>query len=344
MGVPLKELIQGKEVSTKDLADKVIVIDAFNMLYQFLSSIRARDGALLTNSKGEVTSHLVGLFNRLSTFLEQGMKPVFIFDGEAPSLKKEERERRKKVKKDAQAKYEIASEEKDVEGMKKYASRTATLSKDMVVQSKKLLDALGVPHLTAPSEGEAQAAFIVSQGDAYASVSQDIDSLLFGCPLLVRNLSLSGRRKRIRGVGTKIIKPEIITLSHVLNELGMDRDGLIALSMLVGTDYNRGGIKGIGPKNALKLVKKHANDYETLFKEVGWDDVFPFPWTEVFYLFKKMPVEKKYSFSWKPVDEGALRTFLIQEQEFEETRVENVLKKLEKQAQAGKQKGLGEFF
>jgi len=343
MGVSLKDLINGEEIAVKDLSGQVVAIDAFNMLYQFLTTIRARDGSMLTDSKGRVTSHLIGLFSRLTNFLEMGIKPVFVFDGEPPELKKKERERRNKLKQEAQAKYEIALKDENLEEMKKFSARTTRLTSEMIVDAKALLKALGVPIVDAPSEGEAQTAYMAKQGDVEAAVSQDFDSLLFGCPILIRNLSIAGRRKKIHGIGTTTVKPQRIVLSDVLNELSIDQDGLIALGMLVGTDFNYGGIKGIGPKKALALVQKHLNDYETLFKEVKWDEIFPMPWTEVFYLFKKMPTTD-YTLKWDPVDKEKLIELLVNKHDFTEERVNSSLEKLKKQDEKKSQKGLGDFM
>ena len=108
MGVSLKELIIKKSIDIDDLSGKVLAIDTFNMLYQFLTTIRQRDGSVLTDSKGKVTSHLIGLFSRTTKFMQKGIKPVFVFDGEAPELKKAERERRRNIKEEAKKQYEVA--------------------------------------------------------------------------------------------------------------------------------------------------------------------------------------------------------------------------------------------
>ncbi len=344
MGINLKELVVKKEISIDSLNNRILTVDSFNMLYQFLTTIRQRDGAPLMDSEGRVTSHLSGLFSRSAKFMEKGMKLAFVFDGEAPDLKKAERERRKGLKQDAHAKYKIAVQKKDVDEMKKYASRTAVLSPEMVEEAKMLVSAFGMPIIQAPSEGEAQASYMVKKGDAFAAVSQDFDSLLYGCSMLVRNLSVAGRRKKSGASSYESIKPEIIDLAENLNNLGIDNDQMIALAMLVGTDYNIGGVKGIGPKNALKFVKKHGNDFDSLFKEVKWDEFFEFRWSEVFYLFKKMPVTDTYNLEWKEPDEDKIHEMLVEKHDFSKERVANALAKLVKRKEAKKQKGLGEWF
>jgi flap endonuclease-1 len=344
MGVAFKDLINGKEISLDDLSGRKLVIDAHNNIYQYLTTIRQRDGTPLMDSKGRVTSHLVGIFNRTTRFMQHDILPAFVFDGKAPDLKTKERERRKSLKITAQKKYEEAKEKEDAEEMKKYASRTSRLTSDMIEESKKVIEALGLPIIQAPSEGEAQAAHIVKKGDAFATVSQDFDTLLYGTQNLVRNLSIAGKRKKANSAIYQTINPEIIDLGKTLNDLGIDNNQLIALAMLIGTDYNIEGIKGIGPKNALKLVTKHGSDFDSLFKEVKWDETYDFPWTDVYYLFKKMPVIDDYNLEWKDPDWEKLNKLLVDEHEFSQIRVNSAKEKLSKNKEAKQQKGLGEFF
>ena len=288
MGVQITELLPLKEVSLAELSGKVIAIDTHIYLYQFLATIRQRDGTLLMDSKGNVTSHLVGLFARTANLMQRGIKIAFVFDGKHPELKQKTAEQRNIIKLEAEKKYIEAKKKEDIEDMKKYASRMTRLTKEMVEESKKLVGFLGLPVVQALSEGEAQAAYMISKNKGYAVGSQDFDSLIHGATKLVRNLSIAGKRKKGKTLGYDTVKPELIDLSENLNILGVDSDQLIALAMIIGTDYNPGGIKGIGPKNALKLVKKHKTDFDNLFKEVEWGNSFEFPWTDVYYLIKKM--------------------------------------------------------
>ena len=290
MGVAITELLQPREIEFDELKNKVIAVDAFNILYQFLTTIRQADGTPLKNSKGQVTSHLTGLFTRTSNLMSRGIKLVFVFDGKPPEMKKEERLKRDLLKKEAQKKYDVAKQNQDVDEMKKYSQRTTKLTPEMADEAKKLLQLMGLPVIQAPSEGEAQAAYMVKKEDIYALVSQDIDALLFGSPLLIRNLTITARRKVAGKLSYAQAKPEIVSLSETLNTLGLEHDQLIALGMLVGTDYNVGGIKGLGPKKALKIVKEHGKDLDSLFKEVKWEDYFSFSWQSVFQFFKEVPV------------------------------------------------------
>ena len=257
MGIAITDLLSKKEISLDELKGKIVLVDSHMMLYQFLTTIRQRDGSQLTDSKGNVTSHLVGLLARIPNLMAKDIKLAFVFDGTAPELKKKERDRRKDLKIDAKKKYEEAAKEDDIELMKKYAARTTFLTKEAIDEAKNLIKAFGLPVIQAPSEAEAQAAHMVSKGDGDIVATNDADALIFGAESVVRNLSIAGKRKKTSKIGYETIKPEIVSLNDTLNNLGIDQDQLIILAMLVGTDFNLGGIKGIGPKNALKIVKKH---------------------------------------------------------------------------------------
>lgn len=343
MGVKITELLPKKDIDISLLSQKTVAIDASLFLYQFLSSIRQRDGSLLVDSKGNVTSHLAGLFSRTSKFLEKGLFPVYVFDGVSPKLKLEEQMRRRGIKETAEAKYKIALDKKDVEEMKKYASRTSKLTKEMVEESKELLKAMGVPFINSPSEGEAQAAFLVKKGDAFCVASQDTDSLLFGSPRLVRNLSVFGRRKLPNRYSYEHVSLELVSLDETLNSLGLVQDQLIALCMLVGTDFNVGGIKGIGPKNAVKLVKQYGEDFDLLFKEVKWDECFDYPWEDVYYLIKNMKTTEDYSIEPSTPDIEQIKKILVDNHDFSEERISKTLETLNNEVKKKQQKSLFDF-
>jgi flap endonuclease-1 len=344
MGVKIFELVPSKEIELDSLAGKTLAVDSSLFLYQFLSTIRQRDGTLLMDSKGRITSHLTGLFNRTVKLMQKHINLVFVFDGKPPELKKKERERRKELKQTAEAKYKIAVEKKDFAEMKKYASRTTRLTPEMIEEAKELISALGLPVVQAPSEGEAQAAHLVKKGEAYAVASQDADSMLFGATRLVKNLAITGRRKKAGKIGYETVRPEEIELQNVFNTLGIDNDQLIVLAMLVGTDYNIGGVRGLGPKTGLKLVKKHKKDFDALFEEVKWSEHFDISWTDIFYAIKKMPVTEKYSIKPGELDKEKVEKILVHEHDFSPERVANALEKLAKSNDRKKQKGLAEWI
>ena len=343
MGLKFKDIVTRKETSLHELKDKVLAVDTMNLLYQFLTTIRGPDGSAFTDKEGRVTSHLIGLFNRTTTLMEHGLKLVFVFDGKAPDIKQKTWEKRSEVKKQASLLLEKAKEDGDIASMKRYSSRTVVLTKDMIEDAKKVLTALGLPIVQAPSEGEAQTAFMVKEGDAFASISQDYDNLIFGCPTLIRNLSIVGKRKKAGTLGYTVVKPEMILLEDVLKELTLTRDELIILAILVGTDYNPGGIKGIGPKKGLKLVQENK-DVESIFTQVEWNKHYPdLDWKIIFDTIKHIPTTKEYNLEWKKINEENLLT-LLKGFDFHEERVKSKLDKLTKQQTKLNQKGLSSFF
>ena len=345
MGLNFKELMVKKEISISDLKGKVLAVDSMNLLYQFLTTIRSPDGSVLTDSKGRVTSHLIGLFSRTTVLMEKGLKLVFVFDGKAPEIKQKTWEKRTQVKKEALLKFKGAEVKGDVGAMRKYAARTAVLNKEMLEDAKEIIMALGLPIVQAPSEGEAQTARMVKNGDAYASVSQDYDNLIFGCPLLVRNLSVEGRRKKAGTFAYQKVNPEMISLQEVLDNLRLDLDQLIVLAILVGTDYNPGGVKGIGPKTGLKLLKEQGKNFEEIFRLTGWEKHYPdLSWKKVFDTIKHIPVTDDYPLEWKKIDEQKLLKLLVEEHDFGEERVRAKFEKLKEIQKEMAQKGLNNFF
>ncbi len=344
MGVALGNILEAKEIKLEELSGKILAVDAFNTLYMFLTTIRGPDGSPLTDSNGRITSHLVGLFSRFSNLMEKGIKFVFVFDGEAPELKKEERERRKSLKLEASKLYEEAKNKEDVQNMKKYAARTVFLTKDMIFEAKELISAMGIPVVDAPSEGEAQAAFIVKRGDAFAVLSQDADALLSGATRWVRNVSISGKRKLPGSLGYRNVVPELIVLQDNISSLNLNQDELIVLAILVGTDYNYGGVKGIGPKKALKLLEKYKGDFDAVFMEAKWSESFDVDWKRIFDTIKNIPVSSKYKLEFKKPDFEKIKKILVDNYEFSKDRVESTLAKLESASKLNEQKGLSDFF
>ena len=324
MGVDLKDIVSRREISLDQLSSKIIAIDAYNTLYQFLSIIRQPDGTPLMDRQGRITSHLSGLFYRNANLMEKGIKLVYVFDGEPPSLKEMEIKRRTKVKEEALIKYEEALKRGALEEAKRYAQVTAQLKDYMIEDATRLLDLMGIPWIQAPSEGEAQAAHMAAKGDVWAAASQDYDSLLFGAPRLVRNITITGKRKLPRKEVYIEVVPEVVELSQVLSELGITRELLVDIGILIGTDYNP-GVKGIGPKTALKLVREHGSLEKISPKiEEAYPDV---KLGQIRLIFLKPTVTDAYQLKWKPLDTGGIIDFLCHERDFSEDRVRAALEK-----------------
>ena len=195
MGLNIRDIVPRKEISFESLNGKIIAVDAFNTLYQFLSSIRQYDGSSLQDSKGRITSHLSGLFYRNIALLSDEIKLIYVFDGKPPALKYKTHEARREAKDEAREKYEKAKSEEDIEGMGKYSRQLAYLTGEMIEESKELLEAMGIAVVQGAGEGEAQAAWLAKNNEAYAVASQDYDSLLFGAPRLIQNLTMAKTRK-----------------------------------------------------------------------------------------------------------------------------------------------------
>ncbi len=337
MGLKISEIIPKKEISLDSLKNQRIAVDSSQMLYQFLSSIRQRDGTPLTNSQGKITSHLVGLSSRIPTLMIKGLKLVFVFDGEPPKLKFKEKEAREQRKQIAEKKLKEAQRQEDLESIQKYSKQVTRLEKSIIQDSKDLLSAFGLPIIQAPSEAEAQAAFMAEKKDVDYVASNDYDALVYGSPKLLLSLTLAQRKKLPSGLYVSV-KPELIELKRVLKELELNKDQLLILAILIGTDYNRGGIKGIGPKNALRLVKKYKN-FDKLFKELKPN----FNWKEIYAVFKSMPIMKNYQLNWKNPDEEKIKKILVDKNDFSEERINKMLKKLLEYKKHKQQRKLGEF-
>ncbi len=344
MGIAISPLIKSEPVSLEDLTGKIIIIDAMNMLYQFVTTIRQHDGTPLKDSHGNITSHLTGLFSRCTRLMQKGIKLVFVFDGKMPLLKAQERARRETLKTKAIEALKEATDSNDVDAMKKYSTQSTRVSSEMIAESKELLNALGIPFVEAPSEGEAQASYMVNKGDGDFVGSQDFDCLIYNGPRMIKNLSLSSRRKKINALTYKTITPEILDLSSVLKDLKITLPQLRALSMIIGTDFNVGGIKGLGPRKGLSLVKEYGEDFDRLFTDIKWDDFFEVSWKEVFDLISNMPHTDDYSLEWNEIDEKALHSLLVEKHDFSETRISNAIEELNKARLKSRQTSLGRFF
>jgi len=337
MGVDISDLIKPRAIEIISLAGKKIAFDAYNMIYQFLSTIRQRDGTPLMDSNGNVTSHLSGIFYRTSKLLENGISPIYVFDGKPPTFKAvtKERAQRKEI---AQKKYEKALGEGDLVSARKYAQQTSKLTKNMVEETKELLGHMGIPFVQAPSEGEAQIAHMCKKGDVWSAASQDYDTVLFGSPKLIRNLNISGRRKVTGREFYQKIDTEMIELKEVLSSLGISREKLIALGILIGTDYNPKGIRGIGPKKALEIVRK--DNYLDEIKKLDWS--FDMSFEDIHAWFMNPDVIDEYSLSRGNLDKENTKEFLCEKHDFSEVRVNNVFERIESIKTT--QIGLDSFF
>jgi flap endonuclease-1 len=317
MGVALRDIIaEYKTPVTWESLPGIAAIDANNALYQFLSIIRQPDGTPLMDQRGRITSHLSGILFRVSNFMEKGIKPVFVFDGKPTILKQDTVDQRRKIREEAGEKWKIALEAGDEAEAYKQARSSSRVDTTIIETSKELLRLMGLPTVQAPGEGEAQASHMVIKGDARYVVSQDYDTLLFGAPNLVRNLTVSGKRK-IHGRQVTV-NPERLLLPEVLDGLKLTREQLIEIGILVGTDFNP-GVAGIGAKTGLKIVQK--GEFEAKLRE-KLPDFDPAPIMDIFL---HPNVTDEYTLEWCHPDVNGIKKMLCEGYDFSEERVEKAM-------------------
>lgn len=356
MGIDLGDVVVKHETSLKEWAGKRVAFDAWNILYQFLSNIRQPDGTPLKDRQGRTTSHLAGILYRTSNLVEAGIKPVFVFDGTPHFLKRETLAARSARRDAAGAEYEQAVAAGDTEKAFTKAQQTSRMTSEMAEEAMELLRALGIPVVRAPGEGEAQAAWMAAHGQVDAVASQDFDTLLFGSPILLRNLTLSGRRKLPGKQVWVEVKPERIQLEESLEAMQLSRDQLIDAALLVGTDFHP-GIKGIGPKKALAIVQKDGN-LETLLDRLSADPEAAKTAAEraileqqaalaeretVRTIFANLEHAEDVDLQPPKLDRDAVHRIMVAEHDFSPERVDGALKRFEAGLGKATQKGLFEF-
>jgi flap endonuclease-1 len=336
----LGDLMVKKPVRMEELNGRTLTIDALNYIYAFLSVIRQPDGTPLTDSKMRTTSHLSGLFYRSVNLLESNISPIFVFDGEPPKLKSNTVKERHEQRVEAKERWEAALTAGDIVAARKYAKFALAVNDAMIQESKELLEYMGIPWIQAPSEGEAQAAYMTKKGDAWGTGSQDYDSILFGSPKLIRNIVISGRRK-VPGKNIYLrIEPELVDAAESMKSIGVTRDQLIEIALMLGTDYNP-GIAGIGPKTALKLIKKYGSA-EVALKEKGITDIQSY--SEVRELFHNPAITDDYHVKRLEVDKDKVIHLLADEHDFSLERVQAALKRIEEVTKSAKPTGLDQWF
>ncbi|OQX22333.1 MAG: flap endonuclease-1 [Candidatus Altiarchaeales archaeon A3] len=322
MGVDLRDIVTAKTIEISELRNKLLAIDAFNAIYQFLSALRQSDGTSLKDSHDNITSHLSGLFYRTIKLMKFGIKPIYVFDGKPVDLKFKTLEKRSSAKEAAKEKWKEAIEDGNMEDARKFAKRTSTLTGEMVTESKNLLTAMGIPCVQAVNDGEALCAHICKKGDVYAVATQDYDALLFGAPKTLRNLTFTGDKEL-----------EMLNLADVLKNLEISREQLIDIGILVGTDFND-GVNGIGPKTALKIVKSGKFPMEK----------FNFDVQDIRKIFTNPNVSDEYNIEFTDYNEDEIFKILCDEHDFSRERAKNGIEELRKAKEESRQKGLNAWF
>ena len=342
MGVNLSDLTEPKSMEMEDLRGKKVAIDTYNIVYQFMSAIRQPDGYPLCDSKGRTTSHLTGLLHRTASLIETGIEPVFVFDGKPHPLKQATLDGRKERREKAEQEWKDAVERGDMKTAHTKAQQTSRMTDEVKESAKELIRYMGLPIVDAPSDGEQEAAYICRRKDVWATASQDFDSLLFGTPVLLRNLTMTGRRKVPGKDIYREIKTEVIDSEEFLRNLGISREQLVDMCILMGTDFNT-GIKGIGPKKALKLVRDNG-DLESVLRKIGED--IP-DYQEIRGIFLDYEGSDDYSVEHGPLDRQAVVDMLTS-YDFSADRVNSALDRIEsarkEEERKRKQKALDAWF
>src|SRR5262245_60468183 len=323
MGVLLTPIIIKETLKLEDLSGKRLAVDANGELYQFLALIRLRDGSPLRDSHGRITSHLSGLFYRTTRLMtDYALELAFVFDGKPPALKLAEIARRRSIKEKYEAEHASAIEAGDLARAYSKATMTSRLTRAMADDAGEWLRLMGLPVVQAPSEGEAQASYMAAKSSVWAAASKDYDCLLFGAPLLLRFLTISGKEFLPSKRAFRPITPELIDTASLLAHYRITREQLIDLAILVGTDFND-GVKGIGPKKALKLVVE-CGSIERMPAEIQ-EAVGPV--AAIREIFLNPEVTDDYRIQFNAPDLNGIVRFLCDEREFSRERVTAALER-----------------
>ncbi|KAL6784452.1 RAD2 [Auxenochlorella protothecoides x Auxenochlorella symbiontica] len=328
-----------KEQKFENYFGRKIAVDASMHIYAFMVVVGRTGDQTLTDEAGNVTSHLQGMFFRTVKMLESGMKPVFVFDGKAPTLKSDELAKRYSKRQTATTDLETAKETGTKEDVEKYSKRTVRVTREHNAECRRLLQLLGVPIIDAPSEAEAQCASLCSQGLVYGIATEDMDALTFATPRLIRHLmSPAAANKPVTE----------FEYDQVLAELDLTADQFIDLCILCGCDYTE-KIGNIGPFRALQLIKKHGSLEATLaaLDPEKYNIPEPFPYKEAKELFLNPEVLKPENIppmKWTSPDLDGLLEFLVKEKSFNEERVRSAIQRVTAAKSKSNQGRLDSFF
>ncbi|NXP15449.1 FEN1 endonuclease, partial [Thinocorus orbignyianus] len=326
-----------RENDIKSYFGRKVAIDASMSIYQFLIAVR-QGAEVLQNEEGETTSHLMGMFYRTIRMVENGIKPVYVFDGKPPQLKSGELSKRTERRAEAEKHLQEAQEAGEEENIEKYSKRLVKVTQQHNEECKKLLTLMGIPYVEAPGEAEASCATLVKAGKVYAAATEDMDCLTFGSPVLMRHLTASE---------TKKLPIQEFHLNRILQDLDLTWEQFVDLCILLGCDYCE-SIRGIGPKRAIELIKEHKS-IEKIVQQLDTKK-YPLPENWLHKEAQKLFLEpdvvdpEAVELKWTEPDEEQLVQFMCGEKQFNEERIRNGVKRLSKSRQGSTQGRLDDFF
>jgi len=329
------------EHDIKNYMGRIVAIDASMFLYQFLIAVRQQGiGGQLTNDAGEVTSHLSGFFYRTIRMRENGLKPVYVFDGKPPEMKSGELLKRKEKRQKAQKALEEAQKADDTAKVIQQERRLVKAEKWQVEETKKLLKFMGIPYVEATCEAEATCAEMCKAGLVYATATEDMDAMTFGTCKQLRGLHHSESRKQ---------PVKEFTLKKALEQMEFTMDQFIDFCILCGCDYTS-TISKVGPKTAFNLISKHKN-IETMIKNIDTVKKHPIPadfdYVNARRMFKAPDVtdcKKLAPLKWPLPDEEGLIGFMCDQKSFSIDRMKKGIERLKKARGKSSQKRLDMFF
>lgn len=326
-----------RENDIKSYFGRKVAIDASMSIYQFLIAVR-QGAEVLQNEEGETTSHLMGMFYRTIRMVENGIKPVYVFDGKPPQLKSGELARRTERRSEAEKHLQEAQEAGEETNIEKFSKRLVKVTQQHTDECKKLLMLMGIPYVEAPGEAEASCATLVKAGKVYAAATEDMDCLTFGSPVLMRHLTASE---------TKKLPIQEFHLNRILQDLGLTWEQFVDLCILLGCDYCE-SIRGIGPKRAVELIKQHKT-IEEIIQHIDTKK-YPLPENWLHKEAQKLFLEPDVvnpddvELKWTEPNEEELVQFMCGEKQFNEERIRNGVKRLSKSRQGSTQGRLDDFF
>jgi flap endonuclease-1 len=325
--------------SPQAFTGRVLAIDASMCLYQFMIMIRENHSGSyqnLTNEAGEVTSHIIGMLTRTIRLMENGIKPVYVFDGKPPELKLLELDARRQKREEANANLQVALESGDQEKILKATKGTVKVTREQNEQTKELLRLMGIPVVDAPSEAEATCAALCRDGKVYAAATEDADCLTFGTKTLVRNLMAAESQKK------QILE---VSLERVLEQLNITMVQFIDFCILSGCDYCD-TIKGVGPSTAMRLIVQHGS-IEKVLENLEPEKMpanFRYQAARDFFVECEAVDTKTIEFTFGEPDFEGLEKFLVEGQSFDKTRVDRFIQRLKAAKGKTKQRPLDTFF